>query len=211
MGDNAENEPVQQVAAAAAPGAADDAKKSNVPLIRSLRAELVFGKSIAPPTGQDASFSNQKTSMGHEVFCVRYSPDGQFIAASRGDGNIDVYSTGNGNKVYHLANVGDGSPTCSIRFRPNSETSKARNILTSASASGEVKHWHMTSMKCLHTISEAPNQVFALDYRRDGLKFATAGQDYALRLYDESTKSLQARPQTALRDTKPLTGFRRAR
>ena len=35
-------------------------------------------------------------SVGHEVFCVRYSPDGQFIAASRGDGNIDVYSTGTG-------------------------------------------------------------------------------------------------------------------
>jgi hypothetical protein len=29
-----------------------------------------------------------------------------------------------------------------------------------------------------HTISEEPNQVYALDYRHDGLKFATAGQDY---------------------------------
>jgi hypothetical protein len=29
-----------------------------------------------------------------------------------------------------------------------------------------------------HTISEDPNQVYALDYRHDGLKFATAGQDY---------------------------------
>ncbi|KAJ1496403.1 WD40-repeat-containing domain protein, partial [Baffinella frigidus] len=124
-----------------------------------------------------------------EVFCVRYSPDGQFIAASRGDGNIDVYSTGT---VYHMAHLGDGSPTCSIRFRPNNQSSKTRNVLTSASANGEVKHWHMTSMKCLHTIVEKDNQVFALDYRFDGLKFATAGSDYKLRIYDESTKSLQA-------------------
>lgn len=36
----------------------------------------------------------------------------------------------------------------------------------------------MTSMKCLHTTSEDPNQIYALDYRPDGLKFATAGQDY---------------------------------
>ncbi len=33
-------------------------------------------------------------------------------------------------------------------------------------------------MKCLHTTSEDPNQIYALDYRPDGLKFATAGQDY---------------------------------
>ena len=43
---------------------------------------------------------------------------------------------------------------------------------------GQVKHWHVTSMKCLHTTSEDPNQIYALDYRPDGLKFATAGQDY---------------------------------
>jgi len=47
-------------------------------------------------------------------------------------------------------------------------------------------------MKCLHTISEEPNQVYALDYRHDGLKFATAGQDYKVRLYDEATKTLQS-------------------
>lgn len=33
-------------------------------------------------------------------------------------------------------------------------------------------------MKCLHTTTEDPNQIYALDYRADGLKFATAGQDY---------------------------------
>ena len=35
-----------------------------------------------------------------------------------------------------------------------------------------------------HTISEEPNQVYALDYRQDGLKFATAGQDYKVRRAD---------------------------
>lgn len=50
----------------------------------------------------------------------------------------------------------------------------------------------MTSMKCLHTIVEDGNQVYALDYRGDGLKFATAGQDYQVRIYDEATKTLQS-------------------
>jgi len=47
-------------------------------------------------------------------------------------------------------------------------------------------------MKCLHTIVEEGNQVYALDYRGDGLKFATAGQDYQVRIYDEATKTLQS-------------------
>ena len=38
-------------------------------------------------------------------------------------------------------------------------------------------------MKCLHTTSEDPNQCYALDYRPDGLKFATAGQDYQVDVY----------------------------
>lgn len=29
-----------------------------------------------------------------------------------------------------------------------------------------------------HTVTEQGNQVYSLDYRPDGLKFATAGQDY---------------------------------
>ena len=93
------------------------------------------------------------------VFCVRYSPDGQvgyasyriesvdhqfqFIAASRGNGEIDIYSTVNGNKVkiekqllsmfsndswkvYLLPGQQgfDGAPTCCVRFRPNTVISK---------------------------------------------------------------------------------------
>ena len=81
---------------------------------------------------------------------------------------------------YQLKPQGDkeSAPTCCIRFRPNTAGSRAKNVLTSVNANGTVRHWHMTSMKCLHTIVEEGNQVYALDYRGDGLKFATAGQDY---------------------------------
>jgi WD40 repeat protein len=41
----------------------------------------------------------------------------------------------------------------------------------------------------LHTIEEKDNQVFALDYRDDGMMFATAGKDTVVRLYDEATKT----------------------
>lgn len=48
----------------------------------------------------------------------------------------------------------------------------------------------MTSGKCLHSLVDEENQVYALDYNVEGTKFVTAGKDVALRVYDEATKSL---------------------
>ena len=70
-----------------------------------------------------------------------------------------------------------------------SATSKTKNLLLVANADGTVRHWHVTSRKCLHTITEENNQVFAIDYRQDGARFATAGKDYTVRVYDEATKT----------------------
>ena len=41
------------------------------------------------------------------------------------------------------------------------------------------------------TLIEKPyrNQIFTMEYNTDGSKFATAGKDYKVRLYDEATKS----------------------
>ena len=63
-------------------------------------------------------------------------------------------------------------------------------MLLAANADGTICHWHVTSRKCLHTISEENNQVYALDYTPDGSQFATAGKDFAVRVYDEATKSV---------------------
>jgi hypothetical protein len=54
-------------------------------------------------------------------------------------------------------------------------------------------------MKCLHTTTEDPNQIYALDYRPDGLKFATAGQDYQVpcRTYLCRPKKAEQGPNTA--------------
>ena len=39
-------------------------KKIKLPMMRSLKAELVFGEAVRPPAGHDASYSNQKSAMG---------------------------------------------------------------------------------------------------------------------------------------------------
>ncbi len=60
-------------------------------------------------------------------------------------------------------------------------------------------HWHVTTGiyiffnffilgKELSRIEEADNQIFGLDYNKDGSQFATAGKDCTIRVYDEETQ-----------------------
>jgi COMPASS component SWD3 len=125
-----------------------------------------------------------------EVFAVRFSPDGKFLAAGCGDGAIRIFNVSNGSVAY---NVEGGSslalPTTCIRFRPITAANQTKNVFLTANAAGTVQHWHMTSGKCLHTFSDEENQVFALDYNEEGTQFVTAGKDTKIRIYDEATKT----------------------
>jgi COMPASS component SWD3 len=126
-----------------------------------------------------------------EVFCVKFSPDGKFLTAGCGDGAIRVFNTQTGMLTY---NIQGGSsialPTTAIRFRPVTASSRTKNVFLAANAAGAVQHWHMTSGKCLHTLEDEENQVYALDYDTEGTRFVTAGKDKCIRVYDEATKSL---------------------
>ena len=62
-----------------------------------------------------------------------------------------------------------------------------RGVAKLASAHGSVLSH---SQKC-HPCPQS--QVYALDYRADATAFATAGKDYAVRVYDEATKTLTAK------------------
>jgi WD40 repeat protein len=131
-----------------------------------------------------------------EVFCVRWAPDDQMLAVGCGDGVIRVFHGEDGKLAYTLDREGEGNienvrlPNTCLRWRPATESARTKNVLLAANADGTVCHWHVTSRKCMHTIREPDNQVYALDYRPDGTLFATAGKDYKVRVYDEATKSL---------------------
>lgn len=126
-----------------------------------------------------------------EIYSVRFSLDGRFLAVGCGDGSIKMYNTINGKLAYTLNNPSNTIlPVTAIRFRPNSDFSKTKNVLIASNAMGQVQHWHVSSGKCLHTIkSTNENQIFTLDYLKDASMFATAGKDHAVRIYDEATKA----------------------
>mmetsp|Transcript_14159 Transcript_14159/g.23555 ORF Transcript_14159/g.23555 Transcript_14159/m.23555 type:complete len:359 (-) Transcript_14159:350-1426(-) len=126
-----------------------------------------------------------------EVFSVKFSPDGKFVAAGCGDGAIRIFNAATGGMAYNLQGGSNVAlPTTSIRFRPPHDEAKTKNILLAANATGAIQHWHMTSGKCIHSMEEPDqNQVYAMDYNWEGTKFVTAGKDKCVRLYDEATKT----------------------
>jgi WD40 repeat protein len=126
-----------------------------------------------------------------EVFTVRFSPDSKLLAAGCGDGAIRVFSATDGRLVYVLqAGSSTSLPTTAIRFRPVSSSARTKNVLVAANAAGILQHWHITSGKCISSMQDKDNQIYAVDYNHDGTQLATAGRDTAVRIYDESTKQL---------------------
>lgn len=130
-----------------------------------------------------------------DCFCVRFSPDEQYLAASFSNGAINIFNAENGKQEFVLnytekKDTPDPLPTTQLRWRPHSAQSKTKSVLISVNAEfdGQICHWHIKSGKCLHTITERGNQLFCLDYYADGSQFATAGRDRLVRVYDEATK-----------------------
>ncbi|KAG9389926.1 WD domain G-beta repeat [Carpediemonas membranifera] len=148
--------------------------------------ETTITNGSEPELYQRTTISGTKS----EVFCVKFAPDGHMIATGCGDGSIRIFHSASGRLVYQFA-AGDANAfaTTSLAFRSPVAGSKTRNVLLSGNAEGYVQHWHVTSGKCLHTIKEEGNEIYAVQYAHDGSKFATAGKDQTIRIYDEATKT----------------------
>eukprot|EP01006_Ploeotia_vitrea_P007897 TRINITY_DN18475_c0_g1_i1.p1 TRINITY_DN18475_c0_g1~~TRINITY_DN18475_c0_g1_i1.p1 ORF type:complete len:349 (-),score=-27.60 TRINITY_DN18475_c0_g1_i1:81-1127(-) len=132
-----------------------------------------------------------------DIYCVQYSPDGNFLTAGCGDGSIRIYNALTGREVNKLVDPNSiGCPVTCIRFRPQSDDTsnnsnhKSRNVFIAANTAGLVQHWHLSSGKCIFSQSDSDNHVYCINYDNDGNKFITAGKDTNVRIYDEATKSL---------------------
>lgn len=127
------------------------------------------------------------------VMCVRFSPDGNFVAVGQADGLIKIFSPDTGQCLYSLCDDDVAMchlPVTSIRFRPWGEDDKPdhKNIILAAYASGAIKLWHFTSGRCLHTSTEQRSALCAV-YNPTGSRFLTCGSDPQINLYDVDSGS----------------------
>ena len=99
-------------------------------------------------------------SAQEDTFCVRHSPDDVLVGAGCADGVVRLYHSDGGRLAYTLDTSPGQLPVTCIRFRPAlSASSATRNVLLTANSEGLVQHWHVTSKRCLHTITEKDNQA----------------------------------------------------
>ena len=64
--------------------------------------------------------------------------------------------------------------------------------LVTVHGDGYVKHWNISDYTLGHTIAPENKEenLLTIDYTRDYARFATAGKEREIRVYDEETKSL---------------------
>eukprot|EP01060_Flectonema_neradi_P024846 TRINITY_DN33719_c0_g1_i1.p1 TRINITY_DN33719_c0_g1~~TRINITY_DN33719_c0_g1_i1.p1 ORF type:complete len:326 (+),score=63.08 TRINITY_DN33719_c0_g1_i1:49-1026(+) len=130
---------------------------------------------------------------GHaDVMSVAISPDDSMIASACADGVVRCYSLRGMKETYHvdtMKNFASKLPATCIRFRPQYIGSRTKNVAVISTVMGTIERWHLTSRKCISTITEE-NEIYCLDYRTDGMLLASAGKDGMIRIYDEEHKGI---------------------
>lgn len=150
---------------------------------------LEYGKNISTKHMYDIPVNVDETD-GNCIFSLAFSENTRYLAASLANGLIFVYDS-NGRFCWKL-DSGDSNrfPVTVCTWRPTSTALPSSCILVSGSVNGDIFYWHCTSQRIIYQMTEEDNQIYTLSYRPDGMRLATAGKDFTVRVYDEETKAL---------------------
>ncbi|CAK9211232.1 unnamed protein product [Sphagnum troendelagicum] len=127
-----------------------------------------------------------------EASCSRFLDNGDFLAIGTSAGTIEIYNAVNGRITFMLdiGRKGQRKWSCtSMCFHPALNSSAStQNLLVSCDTNGQIHHWHATSEMHLGMTKEEGNEIYAVDFHPIGVKFATAGLDSKVRIYDGVTQ-----------------------
>eukprot|EP00485_Elphidium_margaritaceum_P005722 CAMPEP_0202687796 /NCGR_PEP_ID=MMETSP1385-20130828/3406_1 /ASSEMBLY_ACC=CAM_ASM_000861 /TAXON_ID=933848 /ORGANISM="Elphidium margaritaceum" /LENGTH=369 /DNA_ID=CAMNT_0049342643 /DNA_START=79 /DNA_END=1188 /DNA_ORIENTATION=+ len=146
------------------------------------------------PSSEIALSEAQTFSIEYEqgIFTMKWSPDGQYLAVGCADGCVRVLRGSDG-KLEHKLSTSGSQPVTSMRWKPSLSNVGSSSCLITTSSSGCIDIWHVQSSKCMYSINEEDNQIFCFDLSpsiQGSFKFAAAGKDRTIRIYDDETKKL---------------------
>ncbi|KAK8884004.1 hypothetical protein M9Y10_043107 [Tritrichomonas musculus] len=136
-----------------------------------------------------------------DVFALQYSKDKSFIGCALSNGQVGLYSPTTGRLSYALDQNSEHLPATSFRFHPSSK------FFIAGSSNGNVNCWSTRKPAIIWEEKEDNNEIFCIDMNLDGSKFATAGLDTKVRLYDfESHSIISILEKSSDIDSDPVPG-----
>jgi len=73
-----------------------------------------------------------------------------------------------------------------LRWKPSTGKNKQNKTIISVNSDGTICYWHAQSGKQIERKKEN-NAIMCIDTNTDGSKYATAGKDFVVRIYDFET------------------------
>ncbi|XP_059818838.1 uncharacterized protein LOC132390246 [Hypanus sabinus] len=114
------------------------------------------------------------------IYSLAISPDGRQLMVGFGNGAIQEVDLDGGKPVRDLYSGGvSRQATTGLCYHP-SDSSR----LFAVGADGTVGVYNTQTGVCVSSFTEEGNQLYAVDISADGLTFATAGRNRAIRVYD---------------------------
>lgn len=115
---------------------------------------------------------------------VSLSPNGQDIALSQWDGQIQILSSRTGRVSYTIPFINTDTVVSCTKFHPR------ERMILSCGTSGHVGLCLYQKGEFIWSTLELDTNTYACDFSSDGSSFATAGKDTAVRVYDTESRSL---------------------